>query len=467
MLDEATRTAILKLAEEGHGARPIARMLGRSRNAVRRVISSGGAAVPKIERKELAEAHRDAIMELYAACKGNLVRVHEELVKQGATISYQALTAFCRRHELVKPAPEPSGHYDFAPGVEMQHDTSPHDVRFADGIRRVQTASLVLGYSRMLFTQMYTRFTRLQCKLFLTEALKYFDGVCERCVIDNTHVVVLSGTGREMRPVPEMEAFADRFGFVFLAHAKNDPDRKGKIERPFHYIENNFLAGRVFKDFEDLNRSARAWCDEKNAAFKRHLHAKPTELFVAEKPRMKPLPIWIPPAYVLHHRMVSVDGYVRVHTHLYSAPYRLIGRRVEVRETGVGIEIYDGPRRVALHELAHDPRPVRITDPSHRPSREEKAKMPKRPEEEKLRALLPGMDEYIAGLKKRSCGHGTSAFRKLLRLIEEYPRDAVMKALAEASRYRLFDLERVEKMVLRNVKSDFFRIKGDPEEEKP
>jgi hypothetical protein len=74
----------------------------------------------------------------------------------------------------------------------------------------------------MLFFQMYPRFDRFTCKVFLSDALAYIAGACKTCMIDNTHVVVLRGTGREMVPVPEMEAFADRYGFRFLAHEKGD-----------------------------------------------------------------------------------------------------------------------------------------------------------------------------------------------------------------------------------------------------
>jgi len=466
MLDEAKRTAILKLCEEGHGARTIAGSLGLSRNAVKRVLASKIARPPKLARTEKAEPYREAILEQHALCKGNLIRVHEELVKEGAKLSYQALTGFCRRHNLLKPSPPPVGHYDFAPGEEMQHDTSPHDVRFTAGVRGVQTASLVLGYSRMIFTQMYPRFTRFHCKTFLTEALKYFGGACGRGVIDNTHVVVLSGTGREMKAVPEMEAFAERFGFIFIAHEKNDADRKGRVERPFHYIENNFLAGREFKDFADLNIRARAWCAEKNSAFRRHLHATPRELFVAERLLLKPLPLLIPEPYVLHHRIVSVDGYVTVNAQHYSAPYKLIGRRMEVRESRDKIEIYDGPRCVGTHAVTNDSRTVRITDPAHRPARGGKIKLPLRPEEEKLRAALPEMEAYITALKRRATGQGTLALRRLLQMVADYPHDAVLKALAEAAQYGLYDPDRLERMVLRNVKNDFFHLHDERGEDR-
>ncbi|MGH8648641.1 MAG: hypothetical protein ACREUP_04950, partial [Burkholderiales bacterium] len=77
------------------------------------------------------------------------MRVHEELLAGGAALSYAALTAFCRRHGIGYQPPVAAGQYDFAPGEEIQHDTSPHDVELAGRKRKVQTASAVLCYSRM------------------------------------------------------------------------------------------------------------------------------------------------------------------------------------------------------------------------------------------------------------------------------------------------------------------------------
>ena len=94
----------------------------------------------------------------------------------------------------------------------------------------MQTASAVLCYSRMLFFQCYPTFQRFDCKVFLTDALRYFSGATARVMIDNTHVVVLRGTGRDMVPVPEMAAFAERFGFQFVAHAIGNANRSGRVE---------------------------------------------------------------------------------------------------------------------------------------------------------------------------------------------------------------------------------------------
>ena len=78
--------------------------------------------IPKreIARAEKATPYRSQILELLASCQGNLVRVHEELLAGGAELSYQALTAFCRREGIGHEPIVAAGSYDHlvAPGVE-------------------------------------------------------------------------------------------------------------------------------------------------------------------------------------------------------------------------------------------------------------------------------------------------------------------------------------------------------------
>ena len=67
----------------------------------------------------------------------------------------------------------------------------------------------------------------------------------------------------------------------------------------------------------------------------------------------------------------------------------------------------------------------------------------------------------MAALKKRGRKQTTLALRQLLRMIREYPQGPLREAIAEAERYGLFDLDRVERMVLRRIAHDYFRLKGD------
>ena len=94
MLSQAQRTAILELNGKGVSRREIARVLQVSRLTVRKVVRANSPSVPAIQRAEKAEPYRQQILDLLASCKGNLVRVHEELTAGGAALSYPALTGF-------------------------------------------------------------------------------------------------------------------------------------------------------------------------------------------------------------------------------------------------------------------------------------------------------------------------------------------------------------------------------------
>ena len=53
------------------------------------------------------------------------------------------------------------------------------------------------------------------------------------------------------------------------------------------------------------------------------------------------------------------------------------------------------------------------------------------------------------------------ALRHLLRMLREYPREPFLGAIHEAAQYGLYDLDRVERMILRRVQRDFFLLEGD------
>jgi transposase len=462
MLSQNQRTTIRELHAQGVSKREIARVLKLSRLSVRKILRANSAEVPKLLRPEKAEPYRQQILELLDSCKGNLVRVQEELAASGVNLSYSTLTAFCRRHGIGQQPIVPSGNYYFPPGLEIQHDTSPHELELSGKRRKVQTASAVLCYSRMLFFQMHPTFTRFDAKIFLTDALRYFGAVPTRVVIDNPHVVVLRGTGREMVPVPEMAAFADRFGFQFLAHELGDANRSARVERPFWFIEKNFLAGRRFTNWQDLNQQARQWCDRVNATYKKHIRAVPRELFAEERQHLKPLPVWIPEVYRLQERIVDVEGYVALNSNRYSVPFTWIGRRVEVRETKDQVVIQLDARHAVTHQRVAEAEYQRITVAAHRPPRGAGSQRPNpHPEEQLILQAAPEIADYVTALKQHSRKLVVLALRQLLRLVRDYPREPLLAAVHEAAHYGLYDLDRVERMILRRVAQDYFRLKAN------
>jgi len=81
-------------------------------------------------------------------------------------------------------------------------------------------------------------------------AMSYFGGAAAVCMIDNTHVVVAAGSGANMIAAPEMVAFAERYGFKFVAHEKGDANRSARVEAPFNRIDKGFLTGEDFADWK-------------------------------------------------------------------------------------------------------------------------------------------------------------------------------------------------------------------------
>ena len=185
-----------------------------------------------------------------------------------------------------------------------------------------------------------------------------------------------------------------------------------------------------------------------------------------ERLRLRPLPAWIPEVYRLHQRRVDIEGYVALHTNRYSVPVDWIGRRVEVRETKDKIEIQRDARNLVTHTRIAEAGHQRTMLAQHRPPRGQGIQRPDpHPEEKTVLEAAPEMADYVAGLQQRSRKAVTLALRQLLRLVREYPREPLLGAVREAGRYGLYDLDRLERMILRRVTREYFLLEGESDDD--
>jgi hypothetical protein len=481
LLDRDLRIAVLELARTGHTPRAIARALKISRGAVGRVLESREKEVPSLERGSWLLPHRETIEGLHAICGGNLVRVHEELEKRlieswkrareeggpeaspPRKVAYQTLTRFCRKQGIGLAPPRRAGEYDFGPGEEMQHDTSEHTVVIGGKRELRQCASLVLCFSRLLFAQYYPRFNRYWMRVFLTDAFRFFGALAGQNVVDNTSVAVVRGTGANAVFAAEVEAFADQFGFKWLAHELGHSDRKARVENQFGYIERNFLAGRTFASDEDLNERLRTWCLERNHIRKPSLDAIPCDLFQVEWPHLKKLPLWIPDPYETLQSTGDIYGYVRAHTNRYSIPESHIGKQLIVRAYPKTIQVCDGHQLITEHKRRPDLAKGKHTLPEHRHPRRrsrENGKRPLFPREQEIRAEGPVFASFVDELRCTKGGRAAPSLLFLFRMLLDYrdgqDREDLVAALHEAMEIQLYEMERVEKMVLLRIRDRVF-----------
>ncbi len=461
MLSHEKQQTILELRQQGTPVREIGRLLRVSRNTVRGVLRKTDKEPHNPTRKWPLAISR--LPELYSRTRGNAVRIQELLQEEhGITIPYSTLTHLLRNEQLRTPAPKRSGLYRYEPGAEMQHDTSPHRIAIGGKTCTAQCAGLILPFSRYAFIQYYPAFTRFEAKVFLTAAFAFLGGTCPRCTIDNTSVLVVAGSGPDATIAPEMQALGEHFGVRFIPHAVGHADRKAHVERLFSFVEGNFLAGRTFADWPDLNRQARHWCDSvANHKVKRELGTSPRAAFEEERTTLRPLPAYIPPVYETVHRVVDTQGYVHLDTNRYSVPERLLGKQVDVLKYPDRVVVHFQRKPVADHPRTIGQRYKRSTLRGHHsPLGGRHPQSGPSQEEQQLTGRQPILDQYVAELKKRAPGRGVAKLKRLLTLKRTYPPEPFLAAIEQAAHYGLYDLNRLEALSLKQVSGTFFDLEA-------
>jgi hypothetical protein len=102
---------------------------------------------------------------------------------------------------------------------------------------------------------------------------------------------------------------------------------------------------------------------------------------------------------------------------------------------------------------------------AHRPPRGQGVKRDPHPEEQAILQAAPELADYVAALKQRGRKVVALALRQLLRMVRDYPRAPLLAAVQEAAHYGLYDLDRLERMILRRVASDYFVLDGGNQRE--
>jgi len=462
MHEPPTTNMVKQLLQVGKSIREIGRILKLSRNTVRKLLrretTPDGPMFKSEEEQELVELIRS----LLQPCRGNLVRVHEIMTSEHQhDLAYSSLTYLVRKYQLKETGKKQRfGEYYYDPGVEMQHDTSPHQLMINGKVVKAQCASLVFGFSRKLFIQYYPCFTRFEAKIFLSEALSFMQGSCQRCIIDNTSVILAAGAGANAVFAPEMLFLSRIFGFTFVAHAVGDANRKGKCERPFYYVETNFLAGRTFRDWHDLNQQARLWCETvSNAKSKRALSMSPNAAFIQEMPALIPLPAVMPPIYKNVQRLVDTRGFINLDSNRYSVPESHVGHTMDIYQYIDRVDIYYQHRLITQHPRMIGQHHKHNTIAGHHPSLRRRERQNAMSEAERqLTGHNLVLDTYLTALKSHVRGRGELSFKHLLHLKQTYPHDAFMAAITQASRYGLYDMKRLETIILKQIRSDIFTL---------
>jgi transposase len=454
-MNEDLRNEIIRRWGEGASQRAIARLLGLSRPTVKLVLSRHEAE----RRGEKSEPlRRPSLLDSYETVIGELVgrypeitvtRLLEELRLRGFAGGYSILRDRMRqlRPRATRP---PVVRFETAPGAQAQMDYSPYDIEFTEeGRRRVHAFSYVLGYSR----RQYLRFVESQD--FTTtiqqhvRAFEHLGGVAATCLYDNMKVVV---TGHH-NDVPIYNArflsFATHYGYRPVACRPRRPQTKGKVERPFHYVEINLLNGRTFRSLAHLNEVTDKWLAEvADVRIHAETRQSPLQRHALEKPHLIPLPATHFETAQVVYRTATTEGFVVWKQNQYSVPWRYLGQLLPVRITPEEVIVYS-PRldgEIARHAVlpGTQSRQQRL-DPAHHPppndARQRVRVLRRRYEELGFTAL-----RFLDGLIRAQHHHWDQA-QRVLGFLGIYSRADLLAALERAARYGAYSAASVERIL--------------------
>ena len=365
---------ILDLHRQGLSLSAIARQTGLDRKTVRRYVERG--LEPPAYQPRPTQASKVTPFGTYLRARVaaypelTASRLHRELRDLGFGGGYTAVKVFVRG---IRPGATAGFEVRFEtpPGRQAQVDFAHFRTVFTDepGVERVVWLfSLVLGHSRMLwgrFVAQQDMQTVLRCHAAAFEAL---GGAPAEILYDRMKTVVdreAPQDGPEAGHIVynrTLVEFARHHGYLPKACKAYRAKTKGKVERPFRYIREDFFLGRSFRNRDDLNGQFRQWLDEvANARVHATTHRVVSEHFAEERPSLQPLPAGPFQAVLRLERRITKDGMVSVDGNLYSVPDTTRRRPVEVHSTADEVRILEEGKVVAVHPVMEGRGQRRIT----------------------------------------------------------------------------------------------------------
>ncbi|HOY81915.1 MAG TPA: IS21 family transposase [Rhodoglobus sp.] len=458
-IPQEIRDEIASLKKQGYGKRKIAERIGHSSKEVAKVLRAEGLLPPPAPAaSKLEPFHAEIVPRVQKGLTtSRILREIRGLGYQGGRTILATHVATLRTSLTLLPKSPTKRRFETAPGEETQIDFSPYSVRIAGRLVRVHAFAVLLCFSRKLYLRFFREERTSTVLEGLVGAFEYFDGVTLRVVMDNMTAAVLGRVGkdREVLWQPRLLDCARHYGFEPVACAVRDPDRKGKDEKIFRLVEDDFVRGSEFESWEDLECRCGVWLDQTPGAGNLRVHGTtrrvPNEVWEQEE---RALLIRLPEARFVtcenEVREVDRDSTLSVRGTRYTVPCTLAGSCVAVRLFADHFEVLDRQQRVAFARryVPDSQKGTLIIDPTHYAtmSRRPKGQSPGRLDESFTRRF-PDLAPLVDGLKRRYKTLAHIQLRALLRLCDRYGQDDFMAAARRAQEYRRFDAGAVERIL--------------------
>jgi len=458
---EELERLLVTMNSEGWSIRKLARHFSISRNMVRRILRKHAAVrdeghdIVRQQRKQPTPRHSKLypftgqikdLLNDFPKITGQ--RVYEEICAAGYDGGISILRA---RLRSLRPTPKktPVVRFETAPGLQGQMDWSPYTIDFLrQGKTTVNCFSYILGFSR----RQYVDFTRRRDFFTLIrrhqDGFSHFNGSPQQCLYDNEKTVVLRWEAGSPVFNPSFAAFVTHYQCKPIACMRGRAQTKGKVERPFQYVEHNLLGGRKFQDLDDLKSCARWWLHNRSDT---HIHdttgRPPLELFLEEEQEaLKPLPRHPYDASEVALRVCSIEGYLEFETNRYPVPFEYVTDILTLKATEQEIFIYS-PELSLIVRHERLPAGAVIALDATGIHGAQAVRYGLEPVREQFLSLGDAAETFLRGLVEKHPKNAGFHARAILRQKEFYHCDEIHGAILHACRYYAYDHQAVERIL--------------------
>lgn len=436
MISHALEAEIVRLHHTEHWpVGTIARQLRVHHATVRRVLAQAGVPVAhKIARPSMVEPYRAFMVETltkYPTLRASrLYAMVRERGYPGAPDHFRTLVARLRP----RPAAEAYLRLRTLPGEQGQVDWAFFGkLTVGRALRPLMAFVMVLSYSRHLFLRFYFGASMSYFVRAHVDAFTYFGSLPRTLLYDNLRSAVLERSGDAIHFHPRLLELAAFYRFQPRPVAVARGNEKGRVERAIRFVREAFFAARSFRDLDDLNAQARAWCE--GACADRPCPGERTRsvrtVFAEEAAHLLALPENPFPVEERLEVKVGKTPYARFDWNDYSVPHSHVRRTLSVLATLDRVRILDGLELIATHPRSFD-RDAQIEQPAHvealvahkRAARTHRA-------QDRLHRAAPSAKALFLRAAERGAHLGVLT-RGLLALLDSHGASALEAAIAAA-----------------------------------
>ena len=418
----------------------IARQLGVHHGTVDRVLSQAG--LPKVQRP-----HRASLIDAF-------VPFVVETLEKYPTLTASRLHAMVRergylggadhfRHLVahLRPRPEPEAYHRLKtlPGEQAQVDWG-HFGKLTIGRaqRPLMALVMVLSWSRQIFLRFYLDQRMSNFLRGHVAAFEAWQGQPRVLLYDNLKSAVLERRADAIRFHPTLLALAGHYRFEPRPVAVARGNEKGRVERAIRYVRDNFFAARQWRDLDDLNAQAQAWCQGQSAdrpcPEERSLSVR--QAFEQERTKLLALPNNPYPTEEQVQVKVGKTPYVRFDLNDYSVPYTQVRKLLTVRATPQAIRILDGAQLIAQHQRSYD-KGQQIENPAHIAELTEYKRQARHHRgQDRLAQAAPASRELLSQAAERG-DHLGAITAAVLRLLDHYGGAELEAAIQQALQHQV------------------------------